>query len=497
MPRRIRGRATARGGAVLAAVLVAGMVPGAQASVGGRDLDVELGYTCDFPSGAQPVKARISATLPEEGSTAEALQLGSVDTELTLPEASLAGLADSGAAAVEAETRLTVDVAQDGHSAEAVWVGRAEEAVPLPGTGDLVLAVSGDVPSVTASASGELTFTASKLTAVLNATKEDGSPAGPAASELVCTPEDDQDLKLGSVDIKDGVAETVPWPSETAEETGAGGETRDEAAPLIEPEAEAPTADEAPACAGDPTRNSSMVAYITGYANVAKLNGASKFPVACAQITQGPQRTGLGDDGRFHLYQNSSVVVDYKGRPQLPPSTATFLTFGFMPTTAKMEMTQKVPPTGEGGLPEMNIYSDLVLSPPPQSGYTEISMEFSLRLYDVKVNGVPLDVGPDCRSAEYFPLVMRGEVVQTATGFSGYQLTTGGPLTGKVTLPPFSGCGVAEDLDDLFTASISGEPGYVKQMQGAVCVPERELPPRPKIKCTSSNEPVNIPTAER
>uniref|UniRef100_A0AAU3GNC8 DUF6801 domain-containing protein n=1 Tax=Streptomyces sp. NBC_01401 TaxID=2903854 RepID=A0AAU3GNC8_9ACTN len=497
VPEGRRGRATARSAAVLAAVLMAGMIPGAQASVGSRDIDVELGFTCDFPSGERPVKARVSATFPEQGRAGEAVRLGAVGTGLVLPEAVLAELAGPDAVRVEAETRLTVDVAQDGHSAEAEWNGRTEHAVPLPEEGDLALAVPGDVPQVTASGPGELTFTAAKLAVVLNGTKEDGSPAGEAAPELTCTPQDGQDPKLGSVDIQGDAEETEPWPSETAQDDEGGAEPRDAAAPQVEPGAQAPTAGEAPPCAGDPTDYRSMVAYVTGYANVTKLNGASKFPVACAQITQGPQRTELDADGQLHLYQDSSVVVDYEGRPQLPPSTATFLTFGFMPTTAKMEMTQKAPPMGDDGLPEMNIHSDLVLSPPPQHGYTAISMQFSLRLHDVKVNGVPLDVGPDCRTADYFPLAMRGEVVQTATGFSGYQLTTGGPLTGQATIPPFEGCGAGEDLDDLFTASISGESGYVKQTQGAVCVPEREAPPKPQIKCTPSLEPVDVPTAER
>lgn len=65
--RRGRGRAAARGGAVLAGVLMAGMIPGAQASAGNREIDVELAYACAFPSGEREIEARVSAVVPEKG----------------------------------------------------------------------------------------------------------------------------------------------------------------------------------------------------------------------------------------------------------------------------------------------------------------------------------------------------------------------------------------------------------------------------------------------
>ncbi|MCM2410443.1 hypothetical protein [Streptomyces sp. RKAG290] len=83
-----------------------------------------------------------------------------------------------------------------------------------------------------------------------------------------------------------------------------------------------------------------LAAYVAGYANVTKLHGATKFPVACSQVQQGPTTVDVSEPGFSNIYQVSTVLLDYKGKTQLPPAKGTFLTFGFMPTTATLEMTQ-------------------------------------------------------------------------------------------------------------------------------------------------------------
>lgn len=125
---------------------------------------------------------------------------------------------------------------------------------------------------------------------------------------------------------------TGSWP----EEREAGEE---DGLPEVGTPAQQPAAADAPPCVGDPSDDLSMVAFVTGYANVAKLDGATRFPLACARITQGESR--VVPDGAFlHIYQDSAVDLDFEGKTQLPPASGTFLTFGFMPTTATLEMTQ-------------------------------------------------------------------------------------------------------------------------------------------------------------
>ncbi|MEK8145764.1 hypothetical protein NKH18_44420 [Streptomyces sp. M10(2022)] len=108
---------------------------------------------------------------------------------------------------------------------------------------------------------------------------------------------------------------------------------------------------------GDKDDDLNLVAYIAGYANVAKLNGANVFPPACSQIQQGPSKLEFRD-GKLHILQDSTAVLDYRGKPQLPPTTGSFLTFGFTPTTAAMEMTQIPPGLAADGEPARNIHSD-------------------------------------------------------------------------------------------------------------------------------------------
>ncbi|MEK8145765.1 hypothetical protein NKH18_44425 [Streptomyces sp. M10(2022)] len=43
-----------------------------------------------------------------------------------------------------------------------------------------------------------------------------------------------------------------------------------------------------------------------------------------------------------------------------------------------------------------------------------------LRLYDVKVNGVPLEVGNNCRTEKSFSLVLRGDMLVKDSKQTGY-----------------------------------------------------------------------------
>ncbi|MER7722904.1 DUF6801 domain-containing protein [Streptomyces sp. NPDC096323] len=497
----VRRRATARSAVVATAVLLGGMLPGAQAMAGDQEIDADLVYTCDFPSGRQPVKVGVTATVPDAAKPGEMIQPTAVVTEVTLPEAALKDLVAAGATVLSAETRLTTQVAQKDHRAESEWIGNTEEAVPIPGSGDLTLTASGGVPFVRPLASGDLAFTAAGLSGVLTPRKADGTPLEPPTTPLACTPDAGQETTMGTVRIAgEEPASAEPEPTWSAVDDDNKTEPADPAAPEVGADKrKAAPADRAgvPPCVGDPNDGLNMVAYVTGYANVAKLHSATKFPVGCGQITQGPTVPDFSQPGFLHIYQDSAVVLDYQGKPQLPPAEGTFLTFGFMPTTAVLEMTQIPPKTGADGVPVPNIKSDIAidLSDGSSKNITIITLDLTLRLHDVEVNGVPLDVGDSCRTSKPFTLTLEGRMTRTAEGvIDGYTLVGGGALTGGVTIPPFSGCGSAgDDLDSLFTASISGVPNYVKQVQGAPCATVSADP----TYCTPDGQPVDIPEAQR
>lgn len=68
-----------------------------------------------------------------------------------------------------------------------------------------------------------------------------------------------------------------------------------------------------------------------------------------------------------------------------------------------------------------------------------MTLELMLRLRDVEVDGVPLDVGDNCRTSKPFALTLEGHMTLKDGVQVGYTLATGGELTGSVTLPPSAG----------------------------------------------------------
>jgi hypothetical protein len=228
-------------------------------------------------------------------------------------------------------------------------------------------------------------------------------------------------------------------------------------------------------------------AYVVGYANANKLNGAilfgspdpglasvvitanrsfcvpSTIPLAFCVPRGGVRHTVT--DYQFMLEPNGITPGMSEG--ELPPSTATFLTFGFVPVSATMHLRQLGPIIGSAETTQANRQPTLVS--------TTLSGRVSFRVSDVKVNGVPLDVGPDCHTTEPETdnLTLTGAGNNTANPPTGYTVARGGPLTGTATITPFTGCRGAngEDLNPLFTAPLSGPGNYVKMIQGNLCSP--------------------------
>jgi hypothetical protein len=61
---------------------------------------------------------------------------------------------------------------------------------------------------------------------------------------------------------------------------------------------------------------------------------------------------------------------------------------------------------------------------------------------------------------------------QTVNGVTtGYTFVSGGPVTGTIDIPAFTGCGVGENLDPLFDASVSGNDNFLHLTQGTLCAP--------------------------
>jgi hypothetical protein len=517
-------RSRARSAAIAAFVVLAATVPAAAGAAGTQEVDAALPYVCLFPSGEQAATVRVSAGVPERVAAGEPIEPADVTTTVELPEPAVTDLAALGAADVRGATRLQVGVAQGEATAEATWRG-STEPTSLPATGPLTLTATGDVPSVTGQSAGELTMAAGDFALDLTLTTADGATTDPASVSVDCALADDAPdggriaAVLVGTDEDTGTGAPSGSPSSVPSASGTSGQPDEDAAqdPADRQGERAPKAAEpapggaaaeraAPACKYDekyPAGPMSLNAYITGYSNVNKLDGAALVPPYCTLITQGePQFEFFPDFSGATITQHSTADLYHEQRKQTPPFEATFLTFDFTPTTATMVLEQTGPMTIDS-----HGTTDFVFT----STDTYVRAPVVLRVTSLEVNGTPLDVGTKCRTRtslaspdpepEKYPgdhLVLHGRGEQT-TGetATGYLLLSGGPLTGEVTIPAFTGCGTAggENLDRLLTASVSGPGNYVKQIQGQACFVSAEV--LNPDECTEDAQPIKIPVAER
>ncbi|MFD3532780.1 DUF6801 domain-containing protein [Streptomyces sp. NPDC058664] len=534
-------RTQARGAAIAALVALAPLLPAAAVALGSHEVDAELPYLCALPSGQQPATVRIKATVPDRAAVGEAVRPADVSTTVELPAPAAADLTSLGAATVRAETLLTVGADQNGQRTDVTWRGTAQP-LAVPAEGPLTLTTTGDVPLLTTDSAGDLTLTAGGLGVDLALSAADGTATTPPSVSVTCAPVEEPEggrvlatVPIGAVATGEPSTPPTPSadpssssPSSPAPSTGPalppppvergtppGGPRTASKDPESGPrpdrgprtaEADAPDAapterPAAPPCVKKEPTSTSLTAYITGYANVGKLKGASLIPVSCVLIEQGTPEIAFPPDGTIHMFQKSDAELSYQGRKQSPPFEATFLTFDFMPATATMVLEQTGP---------MTVESDVLLVFPDNIAETYVRAPLVLRVLDVQVNGVRLDVGPSCRTAkpltspepdpakypgDHLVLLGKGQLIN-GTDATGYVLTSGGPLTGEATIPAFKNCGAdGENLDRLLTASISGPGNHIKQIQGQTCAVGVELPT--EGQCTEDRQPYVVPRPER
>lgn len=199
-------------------------------------------------------------------------------------------------------------------------------------------------------------------------------------------------------------------------------------------------------------------AFIKGFSNVSKLGEAALIGPGFGNIQVGKRLVfnlkanyfETDSAGKLYFKPCPGSAPQCKAINGLPPVTATFLSFGFLPTTATLQITQ----TGT-----LDVISVGTLS--GKLKYSKILSLASIRVERVLVNGVPLNVGSDCHTVKPFKLVL--------TGKPPYTLNTGGVIIGMINVPPFTGCGVGENIDPIFNATVSGPGNIVKLTQGTLC----------------------------
>jgi hypothetical protein len=453
-----------------ALVLVAGVVAGTAGiavgagSAGGTHASATLTYSCQFPSGNDAVSVLVTGTFPAGAVVGQKIQPTAAHITATLPQAVVAGLRQIGASKVTWSGALNTVVAEKGRSASAQWLSQTSTAVPLPAVGSMRLAASAAAVPAIVSSPGTVTISTGGLALTLSPIRANGTATSPPTERVTCTASSSAQLAVVPVSAASQSASPSPSPS--------GSPSSSPPAHHIK----------FPKGCGKIKRIGFGIptcGYITGYSDVAKLFGAAllqpKPPAKPGLVNVDFAESFRFINGGKDLVEHSTAELYYNGKHELPPVTATFLTFRFIPVTATLHLIELAP---------IRIVSVSGVTAPPYPITVTAASKIQIRVSNVRVNGVPLNVGAQCRTATPVSLVLIGKGRNTLPP-TGYTVPTGGPLTGMVTIPPFVNCGVTENLDPLLTGSISGPNNFVKMTQGKLCGPSQPQnwtcpPPPPK-----------------
>ncbi|REE97800.1 fibronectin type III domain-containing protein [Thermomonospora umbrina] len=199
--------------------------------------------------------------------------------------------------------------------------------------------------------------------------------------------------------------------------------------------------------------NSRGCVYMAGFTNVKKLNGAA--------VINDPSSNPIYAKVAYRVVENQYIKARFRFNGKLV-SRATFLTFGFMATSATMELTQVGEGTMDGRWVEKEQGYDLTAK-----------AKVMVRIYGATANGSPLNLGPNCVSGTPMTLELKAKPADFK------DILEGGVLTGDGMIPHFKGCGGNEDMDALFIGAISGAGNFMKIRQGPLCRPDSSKECRP------------------
>jgi len=434
-------------GIFLAAGVLAGAASDAVGATGAtstQSVRLALAYTCQFPAGNDEVNVAIAATFPVTATAGQPIQPTGVQITAVLPEAAVSDLRKLGAATVGDSATLAMTETYAAKSELAGWQASTPAAAALPATGSLQLAATGKPPAAATASQGTVTFSVGRLVLDLAPRTAGGTATSPATVPVACTPPSGASERLASVPVQAAAAPKRPAGKQQGERPAARRLKLPKDCGHIK-------------LVG---AGAATCGYITGYSDVQKLYGAALLQPRRAL----PALVNVDFAERYilkpgKLVEYSTGELYYRGHHELPPVRATFLAFRFVPVTATLGITELTP---------IEIVSVSGISAPPYPITVRATSTVSISVSNVDVNGVPLAVGPHCRPVSSVHLVLTGNGDNTLPP-KGYTVPTGGPLTGLLTIPPFTGCGVTENLDAVLTGSISGPRNYVKMTQGKLC----------------------------
>lgn len=175
-----------------------------------------------------------------------------------------------------------------------------------------------------------------------------------------------------------------------------------------------------------------------------------------------------------------------------PATIVRMVAFGSIPVQATVHLSL---PLGDDGLPQGIVAAgatdeyDLTKGPgadptasPGQRVYdvigdSTVTGALQVRVSDLTVDGVPVEVGNACRTATPAPLSGSGlgfisKPTDTGIPAGRYNPRAGGTITGTLDVPRFTGCGTGgDDLDAVVSAMASGKgfPVTIEQGELGAC----------------------------
>jgi hypothetical protein len=448
-------RGVSRVAAVAVVVVAGGVTAGSAPAASQQTVSVRLGYDCAFPSGQQPVTVQVTGSFPAAVTAGQAIQPTGTTIAVTLPEAFVTRLTWPSGTTVTMSAGLSTEATEGTSRAAVIWRNYQAPATTVPPNAPMTLTASGAAPSVKGTVAGTINVTASGLSLLLAAHPADGHPLSPPSVQVACVPRPGQNTTLARIAVAgsapsraatspaDNPAKCLPFPR---------GLKLNPRFPLPKPPPGAKRFHSVtPSCA-----------YSTGFTNAKKLNEAALVGPGLADLKLGIATYAKFSSAYTYIQTRAAGQLEYHGLPELPPARATLLAFGFMPVSATIQLS-------EIGSLNIALLSCTPGTKPCPNNPPNIAYFFglvSLHISDVSVNGTPLNVGPHCQTATPFDLALTG--VPPAYNVSLIQ----GVLTGTVTIPPFKGCANGTDnLDSIFTSSVSGPGNFAKVTQAPLCSP--------------------------
>jgi hypothetical protein len=464
-PPRVPSHGVFRVAAVAVAVAAIGVTAGSVAAVsqqaGARQqatarqqaVSLSLGYSCAFSSRSRPVTVRITASFPATARAGQQVKPTGTGITVTLPHAAVTAATRRHWTSVAMTAGLATEITDAAKPATGLWRDFRSPPATVPASGVLTLTASGTAAPVTVTTAGQATVVATGLSLLLRG-QAGHRPAGAASLQAVCVPGTGQRTLLATIVV------TGSGPARTAD--GQAGKLKHcvpfIATPKLNPRLPLPR----PLPGATPHRfPEEACANSAGFTNARRLHEAALIGPGLADLVLGIPTYIKSIPPYTYIYQRASGRLEYHGLPELPPARATLLAFGFMPVTATIQISEIGP---------LNVAliscgrSATKLCPNPLLNRALLFGRVSLRIYDVSVNGVPLNVGPHCQTATPFNLELTG--VRPSYNISRIH----GVLTGTVTIPSFSGCANgADNLDPVFDATVSGPGNFAKVTQAVPC----------------------------